>query len=124
MATPVNPAVWYETHYVQRASVSVNVDSLNGYLKSFIIQVGQAHEVLFNRALQVTSGNDGTHVTGSAHYKNEAVDIRSLDLTDEEQAIFSLVLGYFSRAEHIAVFDERFTASPHWHIQTADSVGG
>lgn len=124
MATQAVPTHWFDSIFLQLASPSVNVTALSGELIAYLQAVGAVHRTLFTKALEITSGNDGKHVPGSAHYKWLAVDVRSLDLTDEQAAIFSLVLGYFSRLYKVAVFDERFTASPHWHIQTADSVGG
>ena len=123
MATPAPPPPWWDTAEVQRYNTGVNVSNLDQRLVYFLIVAGDVHRALFRRALLITSGNDGQHVAGSAHYKDKAVDVRSVDLTADEQAIFSLALGYFSRVYKVAVFDERFTASPHWHIQTADSVG-
>lgn len=124
MGTPAQLPPWWNTQFVHLVSPSVDVSKLDSELVSLLVHAGQVHLCLFNRALEITSGNDGKHVAGSAHFLNKAVDVRAIDLRDEEQAIFSLVLGYFARDFHAAVFDERFTASPHWHIQTADSVGG
>ncbi len=124
MATPAPPQPWWDTDYVQITSHAVKVDLLAPMLRDYVMTLGRVHMVLFGKALEITSGNDGKHVAGSAHYINKAVDLRSIDFLDEERAIFALVLGYFSRLYKVAVFDERFTASPHWHIQTADSVGG
>ena len=124
MATPVVIPPWAETDEVVLGSSSVNVSALPLFLVSFLICAGQIHRALFNKALVITSGNDGQHVHGSAHYQNKAVDLRSHDLLDDEQALFSSVLLYLSRRYKVALFDERYTASPHWHVQTADSVGG
>lgn len=124
MGTTVVLPPWWETDYVKVTSPSVNVTALDTNLASYIQRVGKIHTFLFGRALEITSGNDGKHVAGSAHYLNKAVDVRCLDLTDGEQTIFAIVLGYFSRTYTVAVFDERYTAAPHWHIQTADSVAG
>lgn len=120
---PVMPP-WYQTDSVILASPSVNVSQLDVSLVGFLSRAGVVHRFLFGRALALTSGNDGEHVAGSAHGKNKAADLRSHDLLDDEQALFGLVLAYFSRVYKVAVFDERFTAAPHWHVQTADSVGG
>ena len=124
MGTPTIVPQWYDGDYVKRASPSVNVAELDSVLASFLSRVGKVHTFLFGRALEITSGNDGNHVAGSAHGKNKAVDLRSHDLADDEQALFTAVMLYAARGFKVAVFDERYTASPHWHVQTADSVGG
>lgn len=124
MATSPTIPDWASSDYVVTISPSVNVSQLDDSLVRFLTRVGRIHTFLFGKALQITSGNDGQHVAGSAHYKNKAVDLRCLDLLDDEQALFSAVLLYCARWFKVAVFDERYTASPHWHIQTTDSVGG
>lgn len=124
MATPAQSPPWWDTDSIQLESMSVQVRHLDESLVSFLINAGKAHLALYGRALVLTSGNDGTHVAGSAHGKNKAVDLRSLDKSPEAEMLFCLVLGWFSRLYKVAVFDERFTAFPHWHCQTADSVGG
>lgn len=124
MGTPAQLPPWWATDYVKVTSPSVNVTALDTLLSSYIQRVGKIHTFLFGRALEITSGNDGQHVAGSAHGKNKAADLRCIDLMEDEQALFSAVLLYCSRGFKVAVFDERYTASPHWHIQTADSVGG
>lgn len=124
MGTPAIDFKWCNTEFVQVTSPSVNVTALDGSLVSYLIELGMAHKLLFGTALEITSGNDGNHVPGSAHFKNKAVDIRCHDLLDDAQALFFQIMAYAARAFKVAVFDERYTASPHWHIQTADSVGG
>jgi hypothetical protein len=124
MATSEPLNTMWDSSAVQVASPSVNLVNLDLALVGFIGACGKVHKALFGKALEITSGNDGNHVPGSAHYKGKAVDLRSHDLLDDEQALFSLVLAHFARIYKVAVFDERFTAAPHWHVQTADSVGG
>jgi hypothetical protein len=124
MASPESVWMWYNSTYVQCTSPSIKVDALDPSLVRFLTDAGKVHTALFRIALEITSGNDGNHVAGSAHYKNKAADLRCLDLLDAEQTLFGLVLGHCARVYRVAVFDERFTASPHWHVQTADSVGG
>jgi hypothetical protein len=107
---------------VQLASGSVNVSALNEILISYIRAVARAHRALFGLPLIITSGNDGQHVAGSAHALNRAVDIRSHDLQEEDQLIFGLILAKFAELYKMAVFDERFTAAPHWHVQTVEGT--
>jgi hypothetical protein len=122
-ASPIVPQ-WFETENVVLASPSVNVAELDDQLVLFLQWLGRAHRALFGIALVITSGNDGEHVLGSAHGKNKAVDIRSIDLLGEGEHLMGCVLSYSCMMFRVAVFDERHTTAPHWHIQTADSVGG
>ena len=48
-----------------------------------------------NYEMTITSGNDGAHKTGSLHYKNRAIDIRTRDMNfpTEVWAKISLKLG-------------------------------
>lgn len=41
------------------------------------LRVQQNAQVLYDGDLWVTSGNDSTHGTGSRHYSDEAIDVRS-----------------------------------------------
>ena len=107
---------------VQLASSGVNVSGLDTTLESYLWTVGKVHRVIFGLPLILTSGNDGSHVAGSAHSLNRAADIRSHDLNEEDQQLFGLILAKFAEPYKMAIFDERFTAAPHWHVQTVEGT--
>jgi hypothetical protein len=109
---------------VRLASPEVSIAFLEASLVGFLNEAGRIHNALFNLPLIVTSGNDGQHVPGSAHGKNEAADLRSHDLSDVEQLIFFLCMIRIQEKFGIVILDERYTHAPHWHVQTAESIGG
>ncbi len=84
------------------------------------MRAGEVHQVLFNSALVITSGNDGHHAAGSTHYRNEAVDLRSHDITAVQAAVFLLVLMILGQDHGVAVFDERVNPQKqHWHCEVS-----
>lgn len=68
-------------------------------------------------AITITAGSNGTHAPGSAHYRLEAVDVRSKDFTPEAKAPFLDALrdrlgpAFFVDLEHL---DE---PNEHFHVQ-------
>lgn len=114
---------WW-TPDLQLASPYVRVESLNTKLAQFVVRAGRVHATLFGMPLVITSGNDGQHVPGSAHYKDGAVDLRNHDIDSAAQACFALVLITLGERSGVVVFDERATKSPHWHCEDADLAGG
>lgn len=118
------PIVGYDEHYVRRESVAVDASKLDTGLSHFISSVGLVHFAIFGTPLVITSANDGNHAPHSAHYLNAAVDLRCHDLDASGQIIFGLIMAQHQQAFGVCILDERFTASPHWHVQTAASIGG
>ena len=114
---------WWQAGPIQLAAPSVDVSKLDGELVEFLKHAAELHNELFSQELVITSGNDGQHVAHSAHYLNFAADIRSRDLTPDEQMLFGLVLSFIAPRYKIVVFDERATPGQHWHVQTAASAG-
>jgi hypothetical protein len=108
---------------VTLSTAAVDVSKIDDSLAQFLRTAGEIHYVLFNMPLVITSANDGNHVAHSAHYLNFAADIRSRDLTPDEQMLFGIVLSYIAPKYKIVVFDERATPGQHWHVQTAASAG-
>lgn len=68
-------------------------------------------------AVTLTAGSNGTHAPGSAHYRAEAVDVRSKDFTPDAKAPFAEALqqrlgpAFFVDLEHL---DE---PNEHFHVQ-------
>lgn len=105
---------------VQIADDNVHVERLSPRLVRFVVRAGEVHNLLFNKQLVITSGNDGEHASGSAHYRNEAVDLRSHDISATEQLVFLIVLVHLGLDDGIVVFDERANPSKqHWHAELA-----
>ena len=105
---------------VQIADNSVHVERLVPRLVLFVVRAGNLHAALFRKPLIITSGNDGEHAEGSAHYRNAAVDMRSWDVTPVQQQLFTLVLVDLGLEEGVVVFDERANPTKqHWHCEVA-----
>jgi hypothetical protein len=116
------PAVLNGNTYdaIQLADTTVNVHKLVAHLVRFVVRAGQVHEVMFHKPLVITSGNDGKHVAGSAHYRDEAVDLRAHDLGPAQQEVFLMVLVSLGQDERVAVFDERVNPDKqHWHCEVS-----
>jgi hypothetical protein len=120
---PSNLPAWWVPD-LQVASPEVKVFALQTRLAQFIVRAARIHVTLFGIPLVVTSGNDGHHATHSAHFLNAAVDLRSHDKSDADQLLFGLILVTLSEHGQLGVFDERFTTSPHWHVEDAKLLGG
>jgi hypothetical protein len=104
--------------FIQLADPDVNLRTLNPTLLQLLTVAGQIHAWLFHQVLVVTSGNDGTHASGSAHYQNRAVDLRTKDKTPVQQQLFLAVLTYLAEGRGAGVFDERQSKNgPHFHVE-------
>ena len=102
------------------ADKSVHVERLVPRLVIFVVRAGNLHSALFHKPLVITSGNDGEHAAGSAHYRNEAIDARSREVTPAQAMLFTLVLVDLGLEEGVAVFDERANPTKqHWHCEVA-----
>ncbi len=119
MNAPPQPSIVADAPHVVLASADVNVAALVAPLVGAVDVLGRVHLLVFGRPLIITSGNDGDHVKGSKHYTNRAVDLRSRDLTPEQQVVFGVVLAYVATERALKVFDERARVlGPHWHVET------
>ncbi len=104
--------------FIQLAEPEVNIRNLNPTLLQILTVAGQIHAWLFHKVLIVTSGNDGNHTLGSAHYKDRAVDLRTRDKSEVEQQLFLGILNYLAATRGAGVFDERQSkAGPHFHVE-------
>lgn len=115
---------WWDSRALQLAAESVQVGELEPVFHTFLYGAGNAHRALFTVPLVITSGNDGTHAPGSAHYKNAAVDLRSHDKTPAGQLLFGACLAFLCEIYGLGVFDERATSAPHWHVELASLLSG
>ncbi len=96
----------------------VNIRNLDSTLLGILTVAGQIHSWLFNKVLVVTSGNDGNHTTGSAHFHDRAVDLRTRDKSAVEQQLFLVVLNHLAATRGAGVFDERQSKrGPHFHVE-------
>ncbi len=114
-----NPAPDWWPEHLEVADMSVEVDNLDPFIQAFLAAAAALHYSLYRLPLIVTSGHDAVHGTGSKHYIWKAVDIRSKDLTLEQQNEFAQRLVPIQAGAKVGIFDERFIGSPHWHVETA-----
>jgi len=115
---PEPKPAWWPLH-LEVAGASVRVAELAVELQAFLAAAAAMHFSYFRSVLVVTSGNDGPHAAGSKHFLWRAVDIRSLDLTVQQQNSFVSHLIPLQEAARVGIFDERFIGQPHWHVETA-----
>lgn len=73
--------------------------------------------------LVITSVNDSTHMAGSKHYSNEALDVRSHTFLEANKIPFanrlSLALNKLYPGKFTVLFEDKGTANEHFHIQVA-----
>ncbi len=102
------------------ADKTVHIEHLAGRVVAFVVRAAAIHSALFRKPLVITSGNDGVHASGSKHFTNEAVDVRSLDISPAQAMVFTMVLVDLGLEEGVAVFDERANPTKrHWHCEFA-----
>lgn len=115
---PVPAPAWWPEH-LEVSDRTVDVEELDPALQAFLAAAAARHWTLFSLPLIVTSGNDGNHGAGSKHYEWKAVDLRTRDLTLEQQNTFSVAIVMMQAEFKVGLFDERFIGTPHWHVETA-----
>lgn len=68
--------------------------------------------------LTITAGRDGKHAPNSAHYKGEAVDVRSKDLSPQLQStVLDAVMLTLGTQRFYGVLEGKGTEHEHFHIQ-------
>lgn len=92
---------------------SVNIENLDKRIADRLPDVDAITRQLCGCELVVTSGNDGRHKTGSLHYKDRAVDIRTwyIPKTKRQQYLWSL--QYIFHERFFDIVDE----GDHYHIE-------
>jgi len=109
---------WWPEHLEIESSV-VDVSQLVVPLQMFLASAAAVHYSMFRLPLIITSANDGNHAHDSKHYLWKAVDIRSRDLTSDQEDIFARSLVGMQRIPQVGIFDERYIGQPHWHVEAA-----
>lgn len=100
------------------ADEKVNLKDVVPALFQFIVHMGYVHRVLFGDPLVVTSGVDGAHSPNSLHAAGKAVDLRTKDLSEDEQLLFLTVLLWAAPIRECTVFDERaLPGAGHVHVE-------
>jgi len=94
-----------------KPSVKVSKQTI---IASAVANVAEIH----NRTVWVTSGNDSTHMKGSKHYTDEALDIRSKDFPDpaEKKQFLLQVLSRLGPA-YQGILEDENGSNEHFHIE-------
>jgi hypothetical protein len=75
-------------------------------------------EVFLNHSLDavITSGNDSTHMTGSLHYVDRALDLRSHHLPAGSEEVVVNELRAALGLEYTVILEGRDTLNEHIHV--------
>jgi hypothetical protein len=66
----------------------------------------------------VTSCNDSTHMKGSLHYSDRALDLRSKDLSElEKETIFNTLKTKLNPIGYDVIFEGKGVINEHFHIE-------
>jgi hypothetical protein len=100
---------------------SVNLKGLNAKLEQGLMStVMPIYSKLSNTAMTITSGNDGRHAPGSAHYKGNAVDLRVNGMTeDQKTAVYNAMVAGLGKDWKII-----FRSPGHYDHIHLEYVGG
>jgi hypothetical protein len=76
-------------------------------------------EVFLNHSLDavITSGNDSTHMQGSLHYVDRALDLRSHHLPAGSEEVVVNELRAALGLEYTVILEGRDTLNEHIHLQ-------
>jgi hypothetical protein len=120
MSTPETPPtnVSLLPLYCELANPNIVLQGVDGALLAFVGKMARLHQMLFDKLLVITSGRDGEHVPGSAHYKGKAIDVRSQDLGESGELMFAACLAFSAPMNGVCVYDERAQVpGGHWHLE-------
>ncbi len=71
----------------------------------------------FNQVPVITSANDGKHMQGSRHYTDQAIDLRSKTLTDEQKQYALAELRRRAGPDYDILLEGDGTPNAHFHIE-------
>jgi len=81
-------------------------------------------EVFLNHSLDavITSGNDSTHMTGSMHYVDRALDLRSHHLPAGSEEVVVNELRAALGLEYTVILEGRDTLNEHIHLHWKGAI--
>lgn len=97
----------------------VNMDHLGSEIVAAFAAVAAAYASVGATPV-ITSANDGTHMAGSQHYANQAIDLRANNITSSAATAIVAALQAALGSNYFVQF-ESFSSNPsnnHIHIQT------
>lgn len=81
--------------------------------------INSANVLGFTGDLFITSGNDSVHARDSAHYADEALDIRTHNMSKENKHLFVETLKTRLGREYTVLLEDEGLANEHCHAQVA-----
>ena len=92
---------------------------LDGRLRLLVWLAGIIRFATYGRGVTVTSVSSGTHMAGSMHYVNRAVDLRSRDLPDvaAKESLLGFLKGAGAIVGATAILENLNGANEHYHVQ-------
>lgn len=79
--------------------------------------INAANVAGLNKEVLVTSGNDGSHMEGSKHYDDEALDFRTKHLTKDEKSAFINALRRRLGPDYDVVLESPGKSNEHAHVE-------
>lgn len=93
--------------------------------KSCIIAVAflnTVHELNIEDDMLVTSGNDSTHMAGSKHYSDNALDFRTKQLTSGEKHELIAALTHRLGNDYDLILEDEGGPNEHLHVEYDPTV--
>ena len=92
----------------------VNITHLKYVLKNKLNEIALVCKLIngVNYVMTITSGNDGIHMKNSRHYKNEAIDIRTRDMSEQNKINTKIWLKVWLGKNYDVILE-----SDHIHIE-------
>lgn len=81
--------------------------------------INTANALGLTQDVLVTAGNNGVHARGSAHYTDEALDIRSHNFSTEDKHKFVETLRTRLGREYTVLLEDEGLPNEHIHCQVA-----
>jgi hypothetical protein len=79
--------------------------------------VNAANQLGFAVDIVVTSGNDSTHMRGSKHYQDEALDFRTKTLTRPQKETWIVALRKRLGPEYQVILEAEGGTNEHLHVE-------
>jgi len=99
-------------------SEEVYFSQLTPAMAYMLYKLEQFHRRNVGPDLVITAMANGTHMTGSKHYTNEAMDIRSHNFLDTDSKLdFARDFGSFLGPKFTVILESIGQSNEHFHVQ-------
>lgn len=79
--------------------------------------INAANQLGLTEDIVITSGNDSTHMKGSKHYSDEALDVRTKTLTAEQKHLLKDAVKARLGAGYDVVLESEGGSNEHLHVE-------